>query len=209
KRGPTIMGVGQSSGEDRAMKAATQAISSPLLDDLSIAGAQGILINITGPNDIGLEEVSCICNLVTSEAHPEAEIFHGVTYDDTLQEEGLLKVTVIATGLGCVENAANAENVAPPVTAVDEAQKVEELTIDEEVLAGAGATNGNILNYDNLERTPTRRAKYAGGETRRNRLANRYDSIPLDGDSLDSPTWLRLDEDNTLDSPTWLRRKAD
>ena len=100
KRGPTIMGVGQASGEDRALKAAQQAVSSPLLDDLTIDGAQGVLINITGPSDLGLEEVSTVCSLVTREAHPDAEIFHGVTFDDSLADNGLIKVTVIATGLG-------------------------------------------------------------------------------------------------------------
>lgn len=100
KRGPTIMGVGQASGEDRALKAAQQAVSSPLLDDLSISGAQGVLINITSSSSLGLDEVSAICSLVTREAHPDAEVFHGVTFDESLADDGLLKVTLIATGLG-------------------------------------------------------------------------------------------------------------
>lgn len=142
KRGPTIMGVGQATGDDRALKAALQAVSSPLLDDLTIDGAQGVLINITGPNNLGLEEVSTVCSLVTKEAHPDAEIFHGVTFDDSLAEEGIVKVTVIATGLGGrIQQVQMSDDESPAVletkNLVDDDEPEEKTPLETEIKAQA------------------------------------------------------------------------
>ena len=79
------------------------AISSPLLET-SINGAKGVLINVTGSMDIGLEEVETAANLVQEAAHPEANIIFGAAFDDTLEDE--LRVTVIATGFDEKEEAA-------------------------------------------------------------------------------------------------------
>ncbi len=281
KRGPTIMGVGQASGEDRALKAAQQAVSSPLLDDLTIDGAQGVLINITGPNDLGLEEVSTICSLVTREAHPDAEVFHGVTFDESLTEEGLIKVTVIATGLGGIpEQAAKdddgagrrssleaaghaippARPLVSPTTPMPQAQpmasamsaqpaaqtpiqqpvapqapmppqaqlqpaqapmppqnqmqqlahqtqlqaqaQLETVAAHQAALEPSPAT---VIDYTQRreptareaqpERVSTRARAAANGAARRNRLARRYESIQLDGDNFDIPTYLRHSAD--------------
>lgn len=89
------MGVGHAAGKNRAEDAANMAIKSPLMDT-SIDGARGILINITGPMDMGLEDVEAAANLVQSAAHPEANIIFGATFDDTMDDE--IRVTVIATG---------------------------------------------------------------------------------------------------------------
>lgn len=94
--GMALMGSGMASGNDRAIEAATQAISSPLLEDVSIKGATGILINITGGSDMTLHEISEASNIVRAEAHEDANILFGAVIDDLLQGE--MRVTVIATG---------------------------------------------------------------------------------------------------------------
>ena len=93
--GMAHMGVGRAAGKGKAEEAAKMAISSPLLET-SIEGAKGVLINVTGSMDIGLEEVETAANLVQEAAHPEANIIFGAAFDDTLEDE--LRVTVIATG---------------------------------------------------------------------------------------------------------------
>ena len=93
--GRAHMGVGRAAGKSKAEEAAKMAISSPLLET-SINGAKGVLINVTGSMDIGLEEVETAANLVQEAAHPDANIIFGAAFDDTLEDE--LRVTVIATG---------------------------------------------------------------------------------------------------------------
>ena len=93
--GRAHMGVGRAAGKDKAEAAAKMAISSPLLET-SINGARGVLINVTGSTDIGLEEVETAANLVQEAAHPDANIIFGAAFDDSLEDE--LRVTVIATG---------------------------------------------------------------------------------------------------------------
>ncbi len=95
-RGPALMGSGFGEGENRAQEAAQEAISSPLLDNISIRGARGVLINITGGPDLGLEEVSEISSLISDEAGSDAEIIFGAVHSPEL--EGKIRVTVIATG---------------------------------------------------------------------------------------------------------------
>ena len=93
--GRAHMGVGRAAGKNKAEEAAKMAISSPLLET-SINGAKGVLINVTGSMDIGLEEVETAANLVQEAAHPEANIIFGAAFDETLEDE--IRVTVIATG---------------------------------------------------------------------------------------------------------------
>ncbi|WP_417025744.1 cell division protein FtsZ [Candidatus Allofournierella excrementavium] len=89
------MGVGSAKGAGKAENAAKAAISSPLLET-SIAGARGVIINITSSPDIGLEEVEQASSLITQSAHPDANIIWGTTFDENLSDE--LRVTVVATG---------------------------------------------------------------------------------------------------------------
>ncbi len=89
------MGVGRAAGKGKAEEAANMAISSPLLET-SINGAHGVLINITGSTDIGLEEVEQAASLVQAAVHPDANTIFGATFDETLDDE--IRVTVIATG---------------------------------------------------------------------------------------------------------------
>jgi len=95
-RGPALMGSGFGEGENRAQEAAQEAVSSPLLDDLSINGAQGVLINITGGMDLAIDEVHQISTIIQQEAGEEAEIIFGAVHDPALEDR--VRVTVIATG---------------------------------------------------------------------------------------------------------------
>ncbi|MSP19714.1 MAG: cell division protein FtsZ [Bdellovibrionales bacterium] len=95
-KGLALMGTGICSGENRAIEAARKAISSPLLEDVAINGATGIIINITGGSDLTLFEVNEASSLITEEAHEDAEIIFGSVIDESLKDE--VRVTVIATG---------------------------------------------------------------------------------------------------------------
>ena len=89
------MGVGHAAGKGKAEEAARMAVASPLMET-SINGARGVLINITGSEDMGLEDVETAANLVQEAAHPDANIIFGASFDPSLDDE--IRVTVIATG---------------------------------------------------------------------------------------------------------------
>jgi cell division protein FtsZ len=92
-----MMGTGEAEGPNRAIGAAEAAISNPLLDDVSMKGARGVLINITGGLDMTLFEVDEAANRIRSEVDPEANIIFGSTFDPTL--EGKVRISVVATGI--------------------------------------------------------------------------------------------------------------
>ena len=96
--GMAMMGTGDSSGENRAVEAAQKAVSSPLLEDISIHGARGVLINFTASRDVTLQEVNEAAELIHSEAHDDANIIWGMVIDPELEDR--VQVTVIATGFG-------------------------------------------------------------------------------------------------------------
>jgi cell division protein FtsZ len=98
KAGMALMGIGVSSGENRAIEAAEKAISHPLLEDISIAGAKGVLMNITASSSMEFEEVAAASERIHKEVGEDAEIFWGTSVDDSLGDE--MRVTVIATGIG-------------------------------------------------------------------------------------------------------------
>jgi len=95
-RGAALMGSGFGEGENRAQEAAQEAISSPLLDNVSIRGAKGVLLNITGGMDLAIDEVTQISTLIQEEAGEDAEIIFGAVHDPAMS--GRVRVTVIATG---------------------------------------------------------------------------------------------------------------
>jgi len=100
-RGPALMGTGFGRGENRAVEASQEAISSPLLDNVTIENAAGVLINITGGLDLTIDEVTTIASIIQEAAGEESEIIFGAVHDAELQGE--VRVTVIATGLEGVE----------------------------------------------------------------------------------------------------------
>ena len=95
--GKAMMGTGEASGEDRAIQAAEKAIANPLLDEISLRGAKGVLINITGGQDLTLFELDEAANRIREEVDPEANIIVGSTVDEDL--EGVMRVSVVATGI--------------------------------------------------------------------------------------------------------------
>ena len=96
-RGKAIMGTGEAEGENRARVAAEQALSNPILDDCSLKGAKGCLINITGGSDITLMEIDEAVNIIKEELDDDAELIFGSSYDDTLS--GRIRVSVVVTGI--------------------------------------------------------------------------------------------------------------
>jgi cell division protein FtsZ len=96
--GMAMMGAARAAGENRAVEAAQRAISSPLLEDVSIKGARGLLINVTGGPDMSLYEVNEAASLIQEEAHEDANIIFGAVIDEKISDE--IHVTVIATGFG-------------------------------------------------------------------------------------------------------------
>lgn len=113
--GQAHMGVGSATGRDKAEQAAQAAVSSPLLET-SINGATGVLINIAGSHDLGLDDVETAANIVMEAANPDANIIFGAAFDDELQDE--MRVTVIATGF-----AEKRQSPAKPIGAFSAAQE--------------------------------------------------------------------------------------
>lgn len=118
-KGMALMGTGRASGENRAIEAATNAISSPLLENVSIDGAMGIIINVTGGPDLSLYEVNEASTLITEAADENAEIIFGAVIDETLTDE--VRVTVIATGFS-QESRQQASSQYNQIKAMAEAQ---------------------------------------------------------------------------------------
>ncbi len=111
--GMALMGTGAARGENRAVEAAQKAISSPLLEDNTIQGARGILLNITGGPDMSLYEINEASSIIRGEAHEEANIIFGTAVDPTIEEE--IRITVIATGF---DNAREKKKITPAVISI-------------------------------------------------------------------------------------------
>ena len=152
--GRAHMGVGRAAGKNKAEEAAKMAISSPLLET-SINGAKGVLINVTGSMDIGLEEVETAANLVQEAAHPEANIIFGAAFDESLEDE--IRVTVIATGFDeapAQQPAAPAAAPAQAETAAQPAQSAQSAPapVQEEAPAAPEKSPVSDDDWDILER---------------------------------------------------------
>ena len=136
RMGFAIMGTGIASGDDRARVAATAAISSPLLEDASVHGARGVIINVTGGPDLTLSEVSDASDIIYNAAHEDANIIFGAVVDPKM--EGKIKITVIATGFdhSRVETSPAAQSTLP--TPVDMSAYTATKAQDEERVAPSG-----------------------------------------------------------------------
>jgi len=129
--GSALMGIGVASGESRAAEAARTAVSSPLLE-ASIEGATGILLNITGPTDIGLFEVNEAAEVVTGAADQNANVIFGAVIDESLKDE--VRVTVIATGFGAQRRRRRREHGVPVEEPAERVATGERFEVSEEVL---------------------------------------------------------------------------
>jgi len=180
-KGLALMGTGRASGTTRALTAMQQAISSPLLEDISIDGATGLLINITGGRDMTLQEVNEALTLVHDAADPDAEIIFGSLIDDNIQDE--VKITIIATGF--VSRDTKVRQPAP-VVQVPVVTRPPPLSLNasrerEEVASLVPAKSGSRTNLAAVD-----------GRSLANRTAVVKDAaLPLDEDQFDIPTFLR------------------
>ena len=127
--GKAMMGTGEATGEDRAIQAAEKAIANPLLDEISLKGARGVLINITGGYDLTLFELDEAANRIREEVDPDANIIVGSTLDTDM--EGMMRVSVVATGI----DAAPAADVPVPRRSLAEPLKPVEVAAEETVAA--------------------------------------------------------------------------
>lgn len=173
EKGMALMGTGESRGDNRAMVAAQNAISSPLLEDVSIHGATGILINITGSSSMTLFEVNAAATLVQEAAHEDANIIFGNVIDDSLGD--VLRVTVIATGFHQAESQ-KAIPTSPALGASPAATS-----------AGLRAQTSHSLNLAAMDATPAPAASRDLG-----RQDTRRRGMPVfEEDRFDVPTFLR------------------
>lgn len=118
ERGMAMMGIGLATGENRAVEAATKAISSPLLEDIDISGAKGVLVNITGSSSMTMDEFDAASKVIHEKVHEDANIIVGLVIDESLGE--MVKITAIATGFGdrfdLEKSKSELKSVAPPAS---------------------------------------------------------------------------------------------
>ena len=179
--GMALMGTGISSGENRSVEAAQKAISSPLLEDISIEGARGLLINITGNESMTLNEINEATSLIQKEAHEDANIIWGTVIDQAMNEE--LRVTVIATGFGKAEE----KSVSRP-------NKIAPISIGTRVTKDIPSFSFSVKQNN----------KDIPAYIRKSKANERYDEVQL----VEPPDFSVEDEDR-FDIPTFLRKQAD
>ena len=178
KAGMAIMGIGIASGENRSVEAAERAMSHPLLEDIPIAGAKGVLMNITSNSDMEFEEVAEASERIHAEVGDDADIFWGTSIDDSLGDE--MRVTVLATGIGADEeqNAIVNDAVNLPLRG-----KVRDITPDD--------LERDIVDYD--EPTFIRQQKAVGESN--GALYRGHRGLIAEDSELDVPTFLRRKAD--------------
>lgn len=200
--GLALMGASTATGENRAIEAAQRAISSPLLEDISIQGARGVLINITGGPDLCLHEVNEAASMIQEEAHDEANIIFGAVIDETMTDE--IRITVIATGFG-----EGKEDRKPVITSAGHVSSMNNLN-------SMNHAANSVPNVANINPIKNKKVVHLGTIV----------------DDLDAPTWQRKkpgseevetvtlnkstlqlssgqEEDDKYDIPTFLRRQMD
>ena len=190
--GVALMGTGTASGEGRATEAAQAAISSPLLEDLSIDGAHGVLINITGGEDLSLFEVNEASTLIQEAAHEDANIIFGAVIDEQMPA-GEMRVTVIATGL----DDARVRRSPDLGLSSDSRGKVTPLRPE---------SNGSSSHVENLTPAASHEAQPVQVEFREVSPSQTQLRQELEGEH--GADWVSPFDDE-LDIPTFLRRSAD
>jgi cell division protein FtsZ len=180
KAGMAIMGIGVADGENRAVDAAERAISHPLLEDINIDGAKGVLMNITSSSDITMEEMTEASERIYNEVGDDAEIIWGAVIDDDMGDE--MRVTVIATGIG--QQSEEKEPAKEAVVDPTYGGKVRDIT-------PADLSAGDVLDEPTYRRVERQKAANASTGS----IYKGYKDMIIDH--------------NDLDVPTFLRRKAD
>ncbi len=170
--GMAVMGTGTASGEDRARVAAEKAILSPLLEDVDLSGARGILVNVTAGLDMSIGEFEEVGNTVKQYASENATVVVGTVIDAELSGE--MRVTVVATGLGCTQEAVDLRVVTPTPAAQEPVAK-----------------DAETINYNDLDRPAVNRKNQIAAE----RFEPRSKAVGDDMDYLDIPAFLRRQAD--------------
>lgn len=185
--GMAIMGIGRASGKDRAQQAALNAINSPLLENANIRGAKGVLINITGNQDLGLQEINQAASMIYEMAHPEANIILGSVIDPSVGQE--MCVTVIATGL---DHSAEISATPPPAPTT----KIEQQAA--EILSRDLPFEPASIHQIEEQKQPEINIAPVSTET-----ATQEDGVVFDLDDVDTPTFMRkrVDIKNQLPPP--------
>jgi cell division protein FtsZ len=176
KAGMAIMGIGFANGENRAVLAAENAISHPLLEDISISGAKGVLMNITSSTDLTMDETTEASERIYREVGEDAEIIWGAVLDDSLGDE--MRVTVIATGIGAEEIPARPEKIE----ARFQRGRIRDVT------------PSDLERGTDLERPAFLREKEAAGESS-GAIYRGYKGMIIDNGDLEVPTFLRKKAD--------------
>jgi cell division protein FtsZ len=203
--GMALMGTGIASGENRSVEAGQKAISSPLLEDISIEGARGVLINVTGGENMTLSEVNEATTLIQRKVHEDANIIWGAVIDSKMLEE--IRITVIATGFGMAK-----EKAMPKAEAVKE--KAEPISFR---IGDGLRENGKENLRDHLKdnyRKDTYRESFKENSKDKNRdiptfirkakVKERFDELKL----VEAPDF-PVQADDRVDVPTFMRKGAD
>jgi len=169
-RSMAMMGAGSASGENRACEAVEMAISSPLLEDVDIHGARGILVNVTGNSEMGLHEVTEAVGIIENMVDEDANIIFGCVNDDSMGDE--LRVTVVATGL-------NQSSVSTPRIASSNTT-----TGSLNIPIPAATSNNNSIDYTTFDAPTVGRS-----------AAQTANALAYDEDQLSIPTWIRRQAD--------------
>lgn len=201
KAGKALMGIGIASGENRAIEAAEKAISHPLLEDISISGAKGVLMNITSSSDLTLDEMTQASDRIHQEVGDDAEIIWGQTFDDDLGDE--MRITVIATGIGA-EEVKEPQNIrqfepapqAAPVYQQQPSQPAAQATARQLEPIARGhvrtPTQEELANWNEFDNPVILTTKRAVGD---DDFITDYTTMPYDNDDLEVPTFLRRKAD--------------
>ena len=204
-KGLALMGTGTASGAERATQAALAAISSPLLEDIAIDGATGIIINIMGSESLTMHEANEAVTLIMDAADEEAEIIFGTIIDDSLENE--IKITVVATGLDIkkTESSVQEHSVAPvseqePVpefhlteqekTDVPAEEKEDVASLKESIRQAANRYK-SIKEESSNEEVDALNKSFGEREERTQSIAKKLGFIDFDEEELDTPTFLR------------------
>ena len=202
KAGKALMGIGISSGENRAVEAAEKAISHPLLEDISISGAKGVLMNITSSSDLTLDEMTEASDRIYQEVGDDAEIIWGQTFDEELGDE--IRITVIATGIGTdePEESNNIHHFDPAIVQNSEYQQpaaapqaVSQALPEQQPIARGHLrtpTPEELSNWNEFDSPVMVPQKKAVGDEG---MVGGYSTMAFDNDDLEVPTFLRRKAD--------------
>lgn len=198
KAGKALMGIGVASGDNRAVEAAERAISHPLLEDISISGAKGVLMNITSSSDLTLDEMTEASDRIYQEVGDDAEIIWGQTFDEDLGDE--MRITVIATGIDSEESeASNNIRHFDPVAQPPEHQQQKMVPWDvnqtgEPIARGhvRTPTQEELANWNEFDNPVVMTQKKVVGDEG---MTNNYAAMAFDNDDLEIPTFLRRKAD--------------